>query len=45
MTLEGGSSKVGHEGLMQEHVCRDRSEVVRWSEERRVDDRQTIHGA
>lgn len=45
MTLEGGSSAIGHEGLGQNHVCRNREEAIRWIEERRVDDVQSIVGS
>lgn len=45
MTLEGGSSQIGHEGLGQNHVCRNREEAIRWIEERRVDDVQSVVGS
>ena len=43
MTLEGDYS-AHREGGGQGHVCRDPEEVVRWIEERRVDDRRDIVG-
>lgn len=44
MTLEGSASTQGEKARGQAHVCRDREEVVRWIEERRVDDRRDIVG-
>jgi len=44
MTLEGSASTESEKATGQAHVCRDREEVVRWIEERRVDDRRDIVG-
>jgi hypothetical protein len=44
MTLEGAYSVYQEGGRGQGHVCRDREEVYRWIEERRVDDRRDILG-
>lgn len=44
MTLEGSQSGLGAMGEGQAHMCRDRSEAVKWIEDRRVDDIQSIVG-
>ena len=42
MTLEGSTSSVENSGQGQLHQCRDRGEVVKWIEARRVDDIKDI---
>ncbi|CZT08288.1 hypothetical protein WAI453_007338 [Rhynchosporium graminicola] len=44
MTLEGSESVLDTTGMGQAHMCRNRDEAVKWIEDRRVDDIQSIVG-
>jgi hypothetical protein len=44
MTLEGSESVLDATGDGQPHMCRDRGDAIKWIEERRVDDIQSIVG-
>lgn len=44
MTLEGSESVLDATGEGQAHMCRNREEAVKWIEERRMDDLQSIVG-
>ena len=45
MTLEGSQSTMADKSRGQGHVCRNREEAIKWIEERRVDDVQSIVGS
>lgn len=44
MTLEGSESVLDATGNGQAHMCRNREEAIKWIEDRRVDDIQSIVG-